>query len=320
VVKNNFIVVKINQRDIRYTEEEINEIVNNFQEGNITPKIQELVESYQEESGKYAMWRDKVTEGFKKWLKGEKIYTRDKERISLYVSENRKSRWLEFIKEHNINTISRLIRQSVQYYIEQHSKSIADKTPLNKKTLFNISHSLKEPLTAIKGFSQLLLEDYKDELKQDIIENIENIFEQSRTLESKIKNILEDFKEKTPEFDILLIEDDQATKTLLTSYFSNKGYKCNGVITGAKALEELRTNIPKIILLDIILPDISGYELCNRIKNDEKLKDIPIYLLTAITGSEVEKKMDEIKADGYILKPFDFSDFKPIFKYLEEES
>jgi CheY-like chemotaxis protein len=320
VVKNNFIVVKINQRDIRYTEEEINEIVNNFQEGNITPKIQELVESYQEESGKYAMWRDKVTEGFKKWLKGEKIYTRDKERISLYVSENRKSRWLEFIKEHNINTISRLIRQSVQYYIEQHSKSIADKTPLNKKTLFNISHSLKEPLTAIKGFSQLLLEDYKDELKQDIIENIENIFEQSRTLESKIKNILEDFKEKTPEFDILLIEDDQATKTLLTSYFSNKGYKCNGVITGAKALEELRTNIPKIILLDIILPDISGYELCNRIKNDEKLKDIPIYLLTAIPGSEVEKKMDEIKADGYILKPFDFSDFKPIFKYLEEES
>ena len=313
-------MVKINKKDIQYTEEEINEIVNKLQEGDVTPNIQQLIDAYQKESGKYAKWRDKVTEGFKKWLKGEKIYTRDKERISLYVSENRKSKWLDFIKKHNITTISRLIRQSVNYFIEQHSESIIDTPHIDVKTFSSISHSLKEPLTAIKGFSQLLLENYEEELSEEVIENIENIFEQSRMLESKIKNILEDVREAPSEFDILLIEDDLATKKLLTSYFKNKGYKCKGVITGANGLEELKNNIPKLILLDIILPDISGFELCNKIKKDNKLKDIPVYLLTAIPGSEVQKKIDEVKADGYILKPFEFDDFKPIYKYLEPSS
>jgi DNA-binding response OmpR family regulator len=103
---------------------------------------------------------------------------------------------------------------------------------------------------------------------------------------------------------------------LLTSYFESKGYKCKGVVSGTKGLEELRGGIPKLILLDIILPDISGYEICRMIKNDKKYNDVPVYLLTAIPGSEVEKKMSETKADGYILKPFDFSDFEVVFHYL----
>jgi CheY-like chemotaxis protein len=88
------------------------------------------------------------------------------------------------------------------------------------------------------------------------------------------------------------------------------------VISGTKGLEELRGGIPKLILLDIILPDMTGYEICKRIKNHQKFKEIPVFLLTAIPESEVEKNMEEIGADGYILKPFDFSDFEILFKYF----
>jgi len=282
-------------------------------------KAKDLMQLYQEETDKYAIWRGTITEGFKKWLKGEKIYDRDKERISLYVSEDTKTKWQQFKETHEYSTISSLIRDSVDFFIDQKSDLLSGGLDrMDDKTISNISHALKEPLTTIKGFSQLLLENYKEELNEDVLTTIKNIFDQSLLLENKIINILDNIKDEETElqYDILLIEDDLATIRLLSSYFESKSYKCKGVVSGTKGLEELRGGMPKLILLDIILPDISGYEICKMIKEHTKYKDVPVYLLTAIPGSEVEKKMGETKADGYILKPFDFSDFEVVFKYL----
>ncbi|MFX0038568.1 MAG: response regulator [Promethearchaeota archaeon] len=282
-------------------------------------QFKELVKKYEEGTDKYAIWRGSITEGFKKWLKGEKIYDRDKERISLYVSEETKQQWQDFKEKKDYSTISALIRESVDYYIEQKSDLLSDKLQkMDERTISNISHALKEPLTTIKGFSQLLLENYADELNEEVLVTIKNIFDQSLLLENKIINILDNIatEEPHPQYDILLIEDDLATIKLLTSYFESKGYKCKGVVSGTKGIDEIRAGAPKLILLDIILPDISGYEICKMIKEHEKYKQIPVYLLTAIPGSEVDKKMGEIKADGYILKPFDFSDFEVVFQYL----
>jgi CheY-like chemotaxis protein len=282
-------------------------------------EIKALMKEYEGGTDKYAIWRGSITEGFKKWLKGEKIYDRDKERISLYVSEDTKQQWQEFKEKKDYSTISALIRESVDYYIEKKSDLLSDKLQrMDEKTISNISHALKEPLTTIKGFSQLLLENYADELNEEVLVTIKNIFDQSLLLENKIINILDNIatEEPHPQYDILLIEDDLATIRLLTSYFESKGYKCKGVVSGTKGIEEIRGELPKLILLDIILPDISGYEICKMIKEHEKYKGIPVYLLTAIPGSEEEKKMVDIKADGYILKPFDFSDFEVVFQYL----
>ncbi|MFX1552340.1 MAG: response regulator, partial [Promethearchaeota archaeon] len=282
-------------------------------------EVKILMKEYQEETDKYAIWRGSITEGFKKWLKGEKIYDRDKERISLYISEEKKQRWQDFKDSHEYSTISALIRESVDYYIEKKSDLFGEGLQrMDEKTISNISHALKEPLTTIKGFSQLLLENYKDDLDEEVLVKIKNIFDQSLLLENKIINILDNIAlvEPPPQYDILLIEDDLATIHLLTSYFESRDFKCKGVVSGTKGLEELRGGIPKLILLDIILPDISGYEICKMIKDHKKYNEIPIYLLTAIPGSEVEKKMNETKADGYILKPFDFSDFEVVFQYL----
>ena len=278
-----------------------------------------LMREYEDTTDKYANWRGNITEGFMKWLKGEKIYDREKERISLYVADKTKEEWSKFIKTHKnkYNTISKLIRESVNYFIKQESTLInEDLHKINNQTLTNISHALKEPLTSIKGFSQLLIENYRDEMDESVYNTIQNIFNQSLLLEKKIVNILDNIKTETSQYDILLIEDDLATIRLLTSYFESKGFSCKGVVSGTKGLEELANNPPKLVLLDIILPDYSGYDICKRIKASKELQNIPIYLLTAIPGSEVEKNLEDSNADGYILKPFDFSDFEVIFQYL----
>lgn len=286
-------------------------------EGNIE-KTEEMLK-YEEETKKYAVWRGVVTEGFKKWAQGQKIYDREKERISLYVPEDTKAEWQDFIKKNNYSTISKLIREAVNYFIEEKSKLIGNNlSKVNKSTLTNISHALKEPLTSIKGFSQLLIENYRDQLNEEVLATVQNIFNSSIQLEKKIISILENIKEESEQYDILLIEDDMATIRLLTTYFNSKGYICKGVISGTRGIEELKISKPKLILLDIILPDLNGYDLCKMIKADKSFKDIPVYLLTAIPSSEVEKNLKETKADGYILKPFDFSDFEILFKYIKK--
>ena len=126
-------------------------------------------------------------------------------------------------------------------------------------------------------------------------------------------------KGKEPEsshYDILLVNDDLATIRLLTSYFDSKDITCRGVVSGTKALEELIYNTPKLIITDIIHPAPTGYDLCKLIKSNQKLKNIPVFFCTALPGSEVEKHLAETKADGYILKPFNFSDFDIIFDLL----
>jgi CheY-like chemotaxis protein len=278
---------------------------------------------YESETDKYAIWRGVITEGFKKWLKGEKIYTRDKERISLYISEDTKDEWQEFLdsNKEDYRSFSKLIRDSVQSFIDYSKNTNDELSKIDSNTISNISHALKEPLTSIKGYSQLLLEseEYKDKLSDVVKDTIRNIFDQSNMLENIIKNFLDNIEVHSNNYDVLLIEDDLATIKLITRIFESKGHICKGVVSGSKGLEELGRTIPKVILLDIILPDLSGYDICKTIKSDSEYNKIPVYFLTAISGSEVKKHLNQTKADGYVLKPFNFSDFEVIFDILNHK-
>lgn len=302
----------VDEPETREREKTINSDIDDYHSEDDQIEKTEEMKSYERETGRYAIWRGVITEGFKRWQKGEKIYNRDKERISLYVSEETKNKWAEFLEQSNFTTISKLIRESVRNFIEESDNK------LSSNTISNISHALKEPLTSIKGYSQLLLETHKDDLSEEVMSTVKNIFEQSIHLENKIVNFLDNIKGQSSSYDILLIEDDVATIRLITSFFESKGFVCKGVVSGFKGLEELKNGAPKLILLDIILPDLSGYDICNTIKSDKLYQDIPVYYLTAISGSEVESRLEDTKADGYILKPFNFTDFDILFKLLNK--
>lgn len=282
-------------------------------------KKTEEMEKYEKMTGKYAIWRGVITEGLKKWQRGEKIYDRFKERIALYVSKETKEEWQNFVRNSKYTSISKLIRDAVNNFIEKKLKVIAQENYTKDeqlRDLSDISYVLKEALTSIKGFSQLLIENYKEELNEEIILKIKEIFNKSIFLENKINESLGNSFIGKSQYDILLIEDDISTIKLLTSFFERKGYSCKGVISGSKGLDELKRNIPKIILLDIILPDINGFEVCKIINSNKEYQNIPIFLLTAVSSSKVENFIKKTKVNGYIPKPFDFSDFSSIFKYL----
>ena len=243
-------------------------------------KVKNLIKKFEKETSKYAVWRGNVTEAFRKWLRKEKIYPREKERISLYVSEETKNRWADFIIENKeeFPTFSELIRQSVKFFIEDPKMGRRNSSKLSQKKISEISHALKEPLTSIKGYSQFLFENesYKNELSRDVMENLNSILEQSILLENRITSILDNIKIHNHEYDILIIEDDLTTIQLLTSYFESKGFTCKGVISGTKGLEEITKKPPKIVLLDVILPDYSGYDICKLIKSNNKFRNIPV--------------------------------------------
>ena len=275
------------------------------------------MEQYENITGKQAIWRGDITKGFIRWKDGEKDYYSNKKRISVYVSSETERKWEEFIKESDLSSFSKLIRESVDYYIDKMSnfgeKLFAD---FEFNDISDRDHMLKERLTTIKGFLQLLLENYSTDLNDEIQSIINNVLDECQTLESKY--IIKSEKEELglSQYDVLLIEDNPSTIALVKNYFESKGHSFKGVLTGLKGIEELQISIPKLILLDIILPDISGFEICKNIKSHETLKDVPVFYLTAVPGPKVENKMEETKADGYILKPFNLVDLKFLFEYL----
>jgi len=283
------------------------------------------MKDFEIETGKRAIWRGSITESFKKWQKGENDFEIDKERISLYVSKDNKDEWLNFADKNDYSTLSKLIREALKFFIEYRSKIIIKNKNVDIDLLSSLSHDLKEPLTSIKGYLQLVIEAHGNKLDDKVISIIKNVLGQCSILEHKIVDYLDKFETEKEEFDekikydILLIEDDTETVNLLTSYFDSLGISCKGVLSGFKGLKELKRYKPKLVLLDIILPDLNGYEVLKRIRVDKKLKDIPVFFLTAIPSIEVEKKIEDLGANGAILKPFNLVDFNVIQKYLNEQ-
>ena len=80
------------------------------------------MEIYEQKTGKQAIWQGKITKGFLRWKEGEKDYYTDKKRISVYVSSEIEKKWEKFMKNHNYSSFSKLIRESVNYYINEKIK------------------------------------------------------------------------------------------------------------------------------------------------------------------------------------------------------
>lgn len=103
---------------------------------------------------------------------------------------------------------------------------------------------------------------------------------------------------------ILVVEDEEDIRELLKYNLEKEGYQVFGAATGEEALQAVRTRLPDLILLDLMLPGIDGLEVCRRFRGGSQTKHLPIIMLTA-KGEEADIVTGlELGADDYIAKPF----------------
>lgn len=110
---------------------------------------------------------------------------------------------------------------------------------------------------------------------------------------------------------ILIVDDDPLIRNLLVQIFEpfeEKGVELLTAENGMVAIESVKIERPEIILLDVMMPKMNGFEVCNILKNEMKMKDIYIIMLTA-KGHELDKqKATELGVDCYITKPFNIDE------------
>lgn len=103
---------------------------------------------------------------------------------------------------------------------------------------------------------------------------------------------------------ILIVEDEESLLKLESILLTSKGYDVRGVSNGQEALEAIEEEKPDLVLLDIMLSEIDGFEVCQRIKENPKTRDIPVIMLTAKKSREDMARGEKVGADWYITKPF----------------
>ena len=104
---------------------------------------------------------------------------------------------------------------------------------------------------------------------------------------------------------ILLVEDNVQNRYLMTFLLERSGYSVTVAEDGQQALESLASETPDIILMDMQLPRMDGYEATRRIKSDERLRGIPLVALTAHSMKGDRAKAVEAGCDEYVTKPVD---------------
>jgi len=103
---------------------------------------------------------------------------------------------------------------------------------------------------------------------------------------------------------VLIIEDERDIRDLVAHYLTKEGYKVEPALDGAKGLSLAKTLNPDVIILDIMLPEMDGLEVCKKLRADPKTAAVPIIMLTA-KGEETDKIVGlELGADDYLTKPF----------------
>jgi DNA-binding response OmpR family regulator len=109
---------------------------------------------------------------------------------------------------------------------------------------------------------------------------------------------------------ILVVEDEDNIAVALDYLMTREGYDHDRVASGADALPRIRATHPDLVLLDVMLPEVSGYEICEGIRTDPSLSDVKVLMMTA-RGSTIERRKGlALGADGFISKPFELKDLR----------
>jgi len=110
-------------------------------------------------------------------------------------------------------------------------------------------------------------------------------------------------KKQNPVPKVLIVDDNQSNLELLQAYLEDIDCETLAAFSGAEALQIVKKRTPDLILLDVMMPQMSGFEVCRRIRNDPKTADIPVIMVTALNEfGDIERGID-CGADDFLSKP-----------------
>lgn len=103
---------------------------------------------------------------------------------------------------------------------------------------------------------------------------------------------------------ILVVDDNPDNLRLLSQILAERGHKVRAVLSGARALAAVQSTLPDLILLDVLMPEMNGYQLCQQLKADEQTRDIPVIFISALDAIEDKIRAFSVGGVDYVNKPF----------------
>jgi len=104
---------------------------------------------------------------------------------------------------------------------------------------------------------------------------------------------------------ILVVDDEWANREMLRAYLKRAGYEVQEANSGEQALVQVAQTPPHLIMLDVNMPLMDGYETCRRLKQNEATRNIPVLMVTALDDTAGGEQAQAAGADGVVRKPFD---------------
>ena len=104
---------------------------------------------------------------------------------------------------------------------------------------------------------------------------------------------------------VLVVEDDPQLNELVGAYARMSGFEYRPALDGKTALAEAAAHTPAAVILDLMLPDVDGFEVCRRLREEPATRRVPIIILSALAGEKDRKMGRECGADEHLAKPFD---------------
>jgi CheY-like chemotaxis protein len=104
---------------------------------------------------------------------------------------------------------------------------------------------------------------------------------------------------------ILVVDDSNTNIVLLGAVLADKGYRIDTAMNAMEAFQRIERNKPDLILLDLLMPKISGFEFLEQLRDDDKMKDTPVIVISALSDEENKNRTLRLGAVDFIIKPVD---------------
>ncbi|MFZ5447637.1 MAG: response regulator [Thermodesulfobacteriota bacterium] len=219
-------------------------------------------------------------------------------------------------------------------------KLASDDVAFNLEALIaNLDYQARTPLNGIIGYSEILLENASEEGREDLSADLQKIHDAGKLFLTHLNHIIEfgktdavlakslEVSEQSPLIDsvmtslrelaqesatavggetgaLLVVDDNEINRDLLSRYLARLGHKVQAAPDGRRALEMIDTGAFDLVLLDIMMPELNGYQVLQCLKNSSNWRDLPVIMISALDEMDSVVRCIELGAADYLSKPF----------------